>query len=1063
MRNLNQTRGIVANFRQSSNRCEYDIGDSELIVAPEGGELHLEVAAEDRCEWDVSAFGTFLTADTESGAGTGSLALQVQPNEGGARIGYVTLAGETLVVKQRSETAHHSVCDRSTPVRDAILSAVGEEACDAVDEFDLLAVGELDFSNLAVAEGGLRFEERDLRGLGQLAVLVADHSGIEALPAGLFEDLGNLRRLELRYNHIADLDDGVFAGLGSLEFLDLTGNRLHAVPGGVFADAGSLEILRLWQNRIASLDAASLEGLAGLLELDLSYNDGLTVSPGTFREMGSLRSLSLVQIGLDAMPGSSVLAGLSNLRELHLEHNSIATVPDDAFADTPLLESLSLAGNAIASLGARAFGGLDELFWLSLSGNPLDQLPEEAFARKPQLAALELDSMALGSLPGRVFEGLDNLWQLDLSDNDLDDLAGVAFPGATIGVIDLGGNELASLPAGMFDGFTSESCYQGDLTLDLRRNPGAPFALAPHLDRVDGGHAAAGPASVALVLPQGAPVPVELEIEERSPGGGWRLVAEATIPNGGRRSEPFEIGDDGRTTLRVRDPSGSGVPITVRGLEIAGGETIGLFGFADATLAAGNGNLVLDLAEAFGKDGTDGAARTFSATSSDDAVATVSLSGGTLTVVPAGTGSATITITVGEPDGTELVRSFAVTVEGAAPPEDAGPRTYVESIPYFPSASDPDLQGFVRVVNHADQAGEVSIRATDDAGTAYDAITLAIGAGETVHFNSDDLEGGNDAKGMSGGVGAGEGDWRLEIESELHVEALAYVRTPRDGFLTAMMDTVPRIGQRHRVPVFNPGSNANQASRLRLVNPGDATVAVEVTGIDDAGNKSIADLTVAANGATIVTAAELEEAGLGDGQGKWQLVLSADGPLTLVNLMSTPTGHVTNLSGSPRLLWRGLVVEAESRCPNAHYDPDEYGTGYGSKEDDIVDELGGIFGPYTGTCYESTDDTTVGHMVGLQEAHFSGMCFAARETKRTFASDILNLTLASAEVNSAKGSSDAVDWMPETNQCWFAKRVLDVKLKYGMTADRGEAEALETVLEACESTEIVKPACLNDG
>ena len=29
---------------------------------------------------------------------------------------------------------------------------------------------------------------------------------------------------------------------------------------------------------------------------------------------------------------------------------------------------------------------------------------------------------------------------------------------------------------------------------------------------------------------------------------------------------------------------------------------------------------------------------------------------------------------------------------------------------------------------------------TDDAGTAFDAITLDVGAGETVHFNSDDLE-----------------------------------------------------------------------------------------------------------------------------------------------------------------------------------------------------------------------------------------------------------------------------------------------------------------------------------
>lgn len=58
------------------------------------------------------------------------------------------------------------------------------------------------------------------------------------------------------------------------------------------------------------------------------------------------------------------------------------------------------------------------------------------------------------------------------------------------------------------------------------------------------------------------------------------------------------------------------------------------------------------------------------------------------------------------------------------------------------------------------------------------------------------------------------------------------------------------------------------------------------------------------------------------------------------------------------------------------------------------------------------------HIVALQEAHFSGMCVADTETKRTFAGDILKLALAAAEVDSAKGPLDAFDWMPETNRCW---------------------------------------------
>ena len=73
--------------------------------------------------------------------------------------------------------------------------------------------------------------------------------------------------------------------------------------------------------------------------------------------------------------------------------------------------------------------------------------------------------------------------------------------------------------------------------------------------------------------------------------------------------------------------------------------------------------------------------------------------------------------------------------------------------------------------------------------------------------------------------------------------------------------------------------------------------------------------------------------------------------------------------------------------------------------------------------------------------------------------DLLNLTLAAGDVNSAKSNLDAFDWLPEKNQCWLAQRVVDVRLKYGMTLDRDEADVLERVLSGCESTELVKEAC----
>ena len=124
----------------------------------------------------------------------------------------------------------------------------------------------------------------------------------------------------------------------------------------------------------------------------------------------------------------------------------------------------------------------------------------------------------------------------------------------------------------------------------------------------------------------------------------------------------------------------------------------------------------------------------------------------------------------------------------------------------------------MRVINHSGEAGEVSIDPVDDGGRAFDTITLSIDANETVHFNSNDLETGNEGKGLTGSTGSGEGDWRLVFASDLDIEVLSYIRTT-DGFLTAMHDVAPTDGDVHRIAIFNPGSNRNQVSRLRLDQP----------------------------------------------------------------------------------------------------------------------------------------------------------------------------------------------------------------------------------------------------
>ncbi|MCY4462473.1 MAG: excalibur calcium-binding domain-containing protein [Albidovulum sp.] len=156
--------------------------------------------------------------------------------------------------------------------------------------------------------------------------------------------------------------------------------------------------------------------------------------------------------------------------------------------------------------------------------------------------------------------------------------------------------------------------------------------------------------------------------------------------------------------------------------------------------------------------------------------------------------------------------------------------------------------------------------------------------------------------------------------------------------------------------------------------------------------------------------------------------------------------------------WRGLTIAPENRC--SVYDRKRDYRYSQSIERKIVRELGAVYGPYTGTCFDSTSQTDIEHIVATSEAHDSGLCARDRETRARFAKDLRNLTLASPSVNRhAKSGYDAAEWIPAQNRCWFAARVVDVRRAYGLTIDRREAEALEQILSACENTEMEPIVC----
>jgi hypothetical protein len=103
--------------------------------------------------------------------------------------------------------------------------------------------------------------------------------------------------------------------------------------------------------------------------------------------------------------------------------------------------------------------------------------------------------------------------------------------------------------------------------------------------------------------------------------------------------------------------------------------------------------------------------------------------------------------------------------------------------------------------------------------------------------------------------------------------------------------------------------------------------------------------------------------------------------------------------------------------------------------------------------------TDIEHIVAASEGHDSGLCSATKKRRIQFATDPLNLTLASPKNNrcgkGGKCDFDASEWLLKRNKCWFANRIIEVKKKYGLGVDKDEADALESILSKYDSVEMI--------
>jgi hypothetical protein len=99
----------------------------------------------------------------------------------------------------------------------------------------------------------------------------------------------------------------------------------------------------------------------------------------------------------------------------------------------------------------------------------------------------------------------------------------------------------------------------------------------------------------------------------------------------------------------------------------------------------------------------------------------------------------------------------------------------------------------------------------------------------------------------------------------------------------------------------------------------------------------------------------------------------------------------------------------------------------------------------------------IDHMIPLSEAWRSGAWKWSPAQREAFANDLTDsrvLIAVTASLNRQKGDQDPSTWLPPENKCTYVSNWIAVKVRYSLTVDPAEANALTSLVTQCNITSI---------
>ncbi|KAL7734326.1 hypothetical protein ACLKA6_010663 [Drosophila palustris] len=210
-----------------------------------------------------------------------------------------------------------------------------------------------------------------LDGLVNLRVLYLDDNTLTTVPSELtFQALPSLAELYLGTNSFMTIPAGAFQDLKGLTRLDLRGAGLHNISGDALKGLEGVRYLDLSDNRLQVVPTAALQHLGRLEQLSLGQNDFEVIGAGAFVGLRELRQLEITGAQRLRRVESGAFTGNTNLEHLNLSSNKqLSELHANALGGFPHLSTVILKENQLSSLSESLFPWSD-LQTLDLSENP---------------------------------------------------------------------------------------------------------------------------------------------------------------------------------------------------------------------------------------------------------------------------------------------------------------------------------------------------------------------------------------------------------------------------------------------------------------------------------------------------------------------------------------------------------------------------------------------------------------------------------------------------------------------------------------------------------------------